>query len=51
MQALSHQPALPSAPPVEPEVNCTPFSMQTVTVNKAEYIQTKWEAKYYRATI
>ena len=50
MQALSHQPTstLSSTDSVESEARCTPFSAQTVTINKAEYIQLKWAAHYWK---
>lgn len=49
MQALSHQPIQPSADSVKSEGDRTPFASQTVTISKAEYIQLKWEAEYYKA--
>lgn len=30
-------------------MHCTPFSAQTVTISKAEYIQLKWEGQYWKA--
>lgn len=49
MQTLSPPNTLPSAEPAKSKASCTPFSAQTVTVNKAEYIQLKWEANYQKA--
>ena len=49
MQALSHQTPLPSAASAKPKACHTPFSAQTVAVNKAEHIQLKWDARYWQA--
>ena len=49
MQALSPPNPLPSAASTKPEASHTRFSAQTVEVNKAEYIQLKWEARCWQA--
>lgn len=49
MQALSHQTTQPSMDSAKPETSCTPFSSQTVTISKTEYIQLKWAAHYWKA--
>ena len=43
MQTLTQQSTLP------PEAGSTLFSQQTVTISKAEHIQLKWEASYWKS--